>query len=243
MKINLFFIRHANSCANIIKSNSNNLDYIYFKSTKENNKIKISELGKYETNIASKDYNNYLKENKLKINMLLHTARLRTVQTLNIVKDNLETNKNLNLLKKPTKKNIDLVDIIPNNKNSQLSISLRNTLNIYKYDIDNFYHMICETINEYSKVNKLNNFKELNIIFFTHKGFINDLHLNINKKSEISENNNLYLQKIYLNNLGNHTYNIKRKSKISKILNFNNIFSKVRKNEDNLVKKSLSICS
>ena len=91
MKINLFLIRHANSCANIIKSNSNNLDYIYFKSTKENNKIKISELGKYETNIASKDYNNYLKENKLKINMLLHTARLRTIQTLNIVKDNLET--------------------------------------------------------------------------------------------------------------------------------------------------------
>ena len=242
MKINLFFIRHANSCANLIKSNSNNLDYIYYKSIKENNKINISELGKYESLIASKYYNKYINDNNMKINMLLHTARLRTSQTLNIVKNNLDAN-NLKLLKKPSKRNIDLVDIIPDNKKSQLNISLRNTLNIFKYDIDNFYHTVCDIINEYSKNNKLDNFKELNIVFFTHNGFINDLYLSINKKSEISENNNLYLQKIYLNNLGSNTYNIKRKSKISKIINFNNIFSKVRKNENDLVKKSLLICS
>lgn len=242
MKINLFLIRHANSCSNLIKAKGGNVDYIYYKSNQENNKINISELGKHESLIASKYYNKYFNENNIKINMLLHTARLRTSQTLNIVKNNLDTN-NLELLKKPRKKNINLIDIIPDNKKSQLNISLRNTLNIFKYDIDNFYHIICETINEYSKNNKLEDVKELNIIFFTHKGFINDLHLNVNKTSEISENNNLYLQKIYLNNLGSNTYNIKRKSKISKIINFNNIFSKIRKNENDLVEKSLLICS
>jgi broad specificity phosphatase PhoE len=155
MNINLYLIRHSQSYGNLCPKD---------KRPKDDN-FSITEKGIIQANISGKFLENYFTKNKINIDKVLVSNKLRTLQTYKIQKKFLNynmKNKRIKIIKLP-----------------------KNNINIKrKYNIEDFINFI----NQYSNKNKFNT-----LLFYTHKGFIRDFYTFLNSKLEKNiDNNNIY---------------------------------------------------
>lgn len=192
MNINLYLIRHSQSYGNLCPKD---------KRPKDDN-FSITEKGIMQANISGKFLENYFTKNKINIDKVLVSNKLRTLQTYKIQKKFLNYNmKN---------KRIKIIKLSKNNINIT-----RKKMNVMKYNIEDFINFI----NQYSNKNKFNN-----LLFYTHKGFIMDFYTFLNLKLEKNiDNNNIY--KITLKfNQSNELI----KTNINLIKDFSYAFSKIK---------------
>jgi phosphohistidine phosphatase SixA len=129
--INLYLIRHTNSCGNVLSLTN-------FKYLKNEKKVDhtLSKIGVKQAQISGEFLSNFLSKNKIEIDKVIVSSRKRTSDTFYIHKDFIKKN----LL----------------NKNKK-QIKLKRYLNpiLYKYDIDNFFGIIKNMISNNNYKNLL----------------------------------------------------------------------------------------
>ena len=152
MNINLYLIRHTQSCGNILKNENKPVNRDY----------KITKLGNKQSEISGKYLENYLKKKEINIDKVFVSNKLRTNQTYDIHRHYI-----YKFLNNKFKKTIDLKKT--NIHNLKVNKNIKRVLNSPKYDINQFINYIIE----YVKFN-LEEDNLVNFLFYTHKGFIND---------------------------------------------------------------------
>ena len=192
MNINLYLIRHSQSYGNLCPKD---------KRPKDDN-FSITEKGIQQANISGKFLENYFTKNKINIDKVFVSSKLRTLQTYKIQKNYI-----INNMKN---KRIKIIKLSKNNiKNS------RKKNLIMKYNIEDFINFI----NQFSNKNKFNN-----LLFYTHKGFITDFYTFLNTKLEKNiDNNNIYKISLKFNQ-----YNQLINFNIKLIKDFSYTFSKIK---------------
>ena len=210
MNINLYLIRHTQSCGNLFVKESRSINKDY----------KITKLGNKQSQISGEYLEKYLKKKEINIDKIFVSNKLRTNQTYEIHRPYIYP-----FLNNKLKKTINLTK--SNMNNLKIEKNIKRVLNTPKYDINHFINFIIE----YVKFNLENNL--VNLLFYTHKGFINDFYTYCNKETKYPiNNNNIYKVSLLL---GNNFELLKVDIKLIK--DFSVIFSKLEK-----IKEDEKIC-
>ena len=215
MNINLYLIRHTQSCGNILKNENKPVNRDY----------KITKLGNKQSEISGEYLENYLKKKEINIDKVFVSNKLRTNQTYDIHRHYI-----YKFLNNKFKKTIDLKKT--NIHNLKVNKNIKRVLNSPKYDINQFINYIIE----YVKFN-LEEDNLVNFLFYTHKGFINDFYTYTNKELKYPiNNNNIYKVSLLL---GNNFELLKADIKLIK--DFSVIFSKLKsiKEDEKICKLAL----
>ena len=210
MNINIYLIRHTQSCGNIFTKGSKPINKDY----------KITKLGNKQSQISGEYLEKFLKKKEINIEKVFVSNKLRTNQTYEIHKSFLYP-----YLNNKFKKILDLEKI--NNDSIKIDKRIKKLLNIPKYNIKNFINYIIE----YVKFNLEDNL--VNLLFYTHKRFINDFYIYCNKETKYPINNNSIYKVSLL--LGNNFELLNVDIKLIK--DFSVAFSKLK-----LIKEDEKIC-
>lgn len=205
MNINLYLIRHTQSCGNIFTKESKPINKDY----------KITKLGNKQSQISGEYLEDFLKKKEINIDKVFVSNKLRTNQTYDIHKPYI-----YQFLNNKFKKTIDLKKT--NIHNLKVNKNIQRVLNSPKYNINHFINYIIE----YVKFNLENN--TVNLLFYTHKRFINDFYTYCNKETKYPiNNNNIYKVSLLL---GNNFELLKVDIKLIK--DFSVIYSKLKSIKD-----------
>jgi len=209
MNINLYLIRHTQSCGNLFVKESRPVNKDY----------KITKLGHKQSQISGEYLEKFLKKKEINIDKVFVSNKLRTNQTYEIHRPFIYP-----FLISKLKKTIRLEK--SNMNNLKIDKNIKKVLNVSKYDINNFINFIIEWVKLDSDENLVN------FLFYTHKGFIGDFYTYCKKVNKYPiSNNNIY--KVSLS-LGNNFELLKVDIKLIK--DFSVIFSKLSpiKNDENI---------